>query len=160
MTIQVGEKIPSVKLTRVGENGPEPVSTDELFAGKKVVLFAVPGAFTPTCSAKHLPGFVEQADALKAKGVDEILCVAVNDAFVMSAWGKDQKTDRKVTMLADGDAVLTKALGLELDLTGKGLGVRSQRFSALVEDGVVKSLNVDPGGSFEKSSAEVMLRAL
>ncbi len=160
MTIQVGEKIPSVTLMRAGENGPEPVSTDELFAGKKVVLFAVPGAFTPTCSAKHLPSFVEHAGELKAKGVDEIACVAVNDVFVMSAWGKDQKADGKVTMLADGDAALTKALGLELDLTGKGLGLRSQRFSLLVEDGVVKSLNVDPGGSYEKSSAEVMLRTL
>lgn len=160
MTIQVGEKIPSVTLMRAGAKGPEPVTTDELFAGKKVVLFAVPGAFTPTCSAKHLPSFVEHADELKAKGVDEIACVSVNDVFVMSAWGKDQKADGKVTMLADGDAALTKALGLELDLTGKGLGLRSQRFSLLVEDGVVKSLNVDPGGSFEKSSAEVMLRAL
>ncbi len=160
MTIQVGEKIPSVTLTRMGEKGPEPISTDQLFAGKKVVLFAVPGAFTPTCSAKHLPSFVEHADELKAKGVDDIACVSVNDVFVMSAWGKDQKADGKVTMLADGDAQLTKALGLELDLSGKGLGVRSQRFSMLVEDGVVKSINVDPGGSYEKSSADVMLRQL
>ena len=160
MTIQVGEKIPSVTLTRMGKQGPEPITTDELFAGKKVVLFAVPGAFTPTCSAKHLPSFVEHADELKAKGVDEIVCASVNDVFVMQAWGQHQKADDKVTMLADGDALLTKALGLELNLAGKGLGLRSQRFSMLIEDGVVKSLNVDPGGSYEKSSAETMLREL
>jgi glutaredoxin/glutathione-dependent peroxiredoxin len=160
MTIQVGEKIPSVTLTRMGEKGPEPITTDELFGGKKVVLFAVPGAFTPTCSAKHLPSFVEHADELKAKGIDEIICTSVNDVFVMGAWGKDQKADGKVMMLADGEALLTKALGLELDLTGKGLGLRSQRFSMLVEDGVVKSLSVDPGGSYEKSSAQAMLREL
>lgn len=158
MTIQVGEKVPSVTLTRMGDKGPEPISTDDLFAGKKVVLFAVPGAFTPTCSAKHLPGFVEHADALKTKGIDEVACVSVNDVFVMGAWGKEQKAAAKVTMLADGDAQLTRALGLELDLTGKGLGVRSQRYAMLVEDGIVKSLNVDPGGSFDKSSAEAMLR--
>src|SRR5512134_2644029 len=160
MTIQVGEKIPSVTLTRMGEKGPEPISTDELFAGKKVVLFAVPGAFTPTCSARHLPSFLEHADALKAKGVDEIVCASVNDIFVMQAWGQNQQADGKVILLADGDAMLTKALGLELDLTGKGLGLRSQRYSMLVEDGVVKSLNVDPAGSYEKSSAEEILRQL
>jgi peroxiredoxin len=160
MPIQVGEKIPTVTLTRIGENGPEPISTDDLFAGKKVVLFAVPGAFTPTCSARHLPSFLEHADALKAKGVDEIVCASVNDIFVMQAWGQNQQADGKVIMLADGDAMLTKALGLELDLTGKGLGLRSQRYSMLVEDGVVKSLNVDPAGSYEKSSAEEMLRQL
>jgi peroxiredoxin len=160
MPIQVGEKIPTVTLTRMGEKGPEPISTDELFAGKKVVLFAVPGAFTPTCSARHLPSFLEHADALKAKGVDEIVCTSVNDAFVMQAWGQNQQCDGKVVMLADGDAALTKALGLELDLTGKGLGLRSQRYSMLVEDGVVKSLNIDPAGSYEKSGAEEMLRQL
>jgi peroxiredoxin len=160
MTIQVGEKIPTVTLTRMGEKGPEPITTDDLFAGKKVVLFAVPGAFTPTCSAKHLPSFIEHADALKAKGVDDIVCASVNDVFVMHAWGQNQQADGKVTMLADGDAMLTKALGLELNLTGKGLGMRSQRFSMLVEDGVVKSLSVDPAGSYEKSSAEEMLRQL
>jgi peroxiredoxin len=160
MPIQVGEKIPTVTLTRMGEKGPEPISTDELFAGKKVVLFAVPGAFTPTCSARHLPSFLEHADALKAKGVDEIVCTSVNDAFVMQAWGQNQQADGKVVMLADGDAALTKALGLELDLTGKGLGLRSQRYSMLVEDGVVKSLNIDPAGSYEKSGAEEMLRQL
>jgi peroxiredoxin len=160
MPIQVGEKIPTVTLTRIGENGPEPISTDDLFASKKVVLFAVPGAFTPTCSARHLPSFLEHADALKAKGVDEIVCASVNDIFVMQAWGQNQQADGKVIMLADGDAMLTKALGLELDLTGKGLGLRSQRYSMLVEDGVVKSLNVDPAGSYEKSSAEEMLRQL
>jgi peroxiredoxin len=160
MPIQVGEKIPTVTLTRMGEKGPEPISTDELFAGKKVVLFAVPGAFTPTCSARHLPSFLEHADALKAKGIDEIVCTSVNDAFVMQAWGQNQQADGKVVMLADGDAALTKALGLELDLTGKGLGLRSQRYSMLVEDGVVKSLNIDPAGSYEKSGAEEMLRQL
>jgi glutaredoxin/glutathione-dependent peroxiredoxin len=160
MTIQVGEKIPSITLTRMGEKGPEPITTDDLFAGKKVVLFAVPGAFTPTCSARHLPSFLEHADALKAKGVDEIVCASVNDIFVMQAWGQNQQADGKVILLADGDAMLTKALGLELDLTGKGLGLRSQRYSMLVEDGVVKSLNVDPAGSYEKSSAEEILRQL
>jgi peroxiredoxin len=160
MTIQVGEKIPSITLTRMGEKGPEPITTDDLFAGKKVVLFAVPGAFTPTCSARHLPSFLEHADALKARGVDEIVCASVNDIFVMQAWGQNQQADGKVILLADGDAMLTKALGLELDLTGKGLGLRSQRYSMLVEDGVVKSLNVDPAGSYEKSSAEEILRQL
>jgi peroxiredoxin (alkyl hydroperoxide reductase subunit C) len=144
----------------MGEKGPEPITTDDLFAGKKVVLFAVPGAFTPTCSARHLPSFLEHADALKAKGVDEIVCASVNDIFVMQAWGQNQQADGKVILLADGDAMLTKALGLELDLTGKGLGLRSQRYSMLVEDGVVKSLNVDPAGSYEKSSAEEILRQL
>lgn len=160
MTIQVGEKIPSVTLMRMGADGPEAVSTDDLFAGKKVALFAVPGAFTPTCSAKHLPSFVEHAGDLKQKGVDAIVCVSVNDVFVMNAWGKDQKVGDKVMMVADGDAQLTKALGVELDLQGKGLGLRSQRFSMLVEDGVVKSVDVDPAGKYEKSSAEAMLAHL
>lgn len=160
MTIQVGEKVPSVTLMRMGSTGPEPVSTDELFAGRKVALFAVPGAFTPTCSAKHLPSFVAQSDALRQKGVESIVCVAVNDVFVMNAWGKDQNVGDKVIMAADGDAALTKALGLELDMHGKGLGLRSQRYAMLVEDGVVKALNVDPGGKFEKSSAEELLAGL
>lgn len=160
MTIQVGEKIPSVTLMRMGASGPEAVSTDDLFAGKKVVLFAVPGAFTPTCSAKHLPSFVEHSEELQRKGVDSIVCVAVNDVFVMDAWGKEQKTADKVMMTADGDAMLTKALGLELDLNGKGLGLRSQRFAMLVDDGVVKSISIDPPGTYEKSSAETMLSQL
>src|ERR1041384_4310273 len=126
MSIKVGDKMPKGKSTRMGANGPEPLGTDDLFKGKKVVLFAVPGAFTPTCSAKHLPGFVQNADKLKQKGVDAIACVAVNDAFVMEAWGKSQNTDSKVMMLADGSAHFAKALGLDLDLMDKGLGMRSQ----------------------------------
>lgn len=160
MTIQVGDKVPSVDLAVMGENGPEGVSTDDLFKGKKVIVFGVPGAFTPTCSAKHLPGFVQHADALKQKGVDSIACVSVNDAFVMGAWGKDQNVGDKVVMLADGSAKLAKALGLELDLTERGLGVRNQRYAMLVEDGVVKSIEIDSAGTFEKTSAESMLSTL
>lgn len=160
MTIQVGDKVPSVDLAVMGESGPEGISTDDLFKGKKVIVFGVPGAFTPTCSAKHLPGFVQHADALKQKGVDSIACVSVNDAFVMGAWGKDQNVGDKVVMLADGSAKLAKALGLELDLTERGLGMRNQRFAMLVEDGVVKSIDVDAAGTFEKTSAESMLSAL
>ncbi len=142
---------------RMGANGPEAVGTDELFKGKKVAFFGVPGAFTPTCSAKHLPGFVQHAAALKSKGIDAIVCTAVNDVFVMSAWGKDQNVGDKVMMVADGDAALTKACGLELDLHGKGLGLRNQRFSMVVEDGVVKVMHIDPPGSFDKTSAETLL---
>ena len=156
MTIAVGDKIPSVKVMRWGSDGPEALTTDDLFKGKKVALFGVPGAFTPTCSAKHLPGFVAQADALKAKGVDAIVCISVNDVFVMNAWGKDQDVGDKVAMIADGDAAFTKAAGLELDLTGKGLGLRNQRFSMLVDNGVVKVLNIDASG-FDKTSAETLL---
>ena len=157
MTIKVGDTIPAAKLTQGTPEGPKEVSTEELFKGKTVVLFGVPGAFTPTCSAKHLPGYVEQAAALKAKGVDEIWCVSVNDAFVMGAWGREQGTDGKVRMLADGSALWTKALGLELDLIQRGMGVRSQRYSALIEDGVVKTLNVEAAGKFEVSDAATML---
>jgi glutaredoxin/glutathione-dependent peroxiredoxin len=157
MTIKVGDKLPSVKMMRWGEKGPEAVTTDELFKGKKVAFFGVPGAYTPTCSAKHLPGFVQSADELKAKGVDAIVCTSVNDVFVMNAWGKDQSCGSKVLMVADGDAEFTKATGLELDLNGKGLGLRNQRFSMLVDDGIVKVLNIDPPGSFEKTSAEQLL---
>lgn len=158
MTIKVGDKLPSVNLMQWGENGPEAVTTDELFKGKKVAFFGVPGAFTPTCSAKHLPGFVQHADELKAKGVDAIVCTSVNDVFVMNAWGKDQQCGEKVAMVADGDGTFTKAMGLELDLHGKGLGLRNQRFSMLVDDGTVKILNIDPaGGSFGKTSAETLL---
>lgn len=160
MTIQVGDKIPSVTLMQMGENGPEAVSSDDLFAGRTVALFGVPGAFTPTCSAKHLPGFIEQEAALKAKGVDAIVCTAVNDVFVMDAWGKAQKAGDAVMMVADGDANLTKAAGLELDLTGKGLGLRCQRFALVAEDGVVKSLAIDPPGAFAASSAESVLKTL
>ncbi len=160
MTIKVGDKIPSGTLTTMTSEGPKPVSTDDLFKGKKVVLFAVPGAFTPTCSAKHLPGFVQSADAIKAKGVDTIACVAVNDAFVMGAWGKDQKAEGKVQMLADGSGKFADAVGLSLDLTERGMGKRSQRYSMIVDDGVVKSINVEQGGAFEVSDANTILKQL
>ena len=156
MAIAVGDKIPSVTLTKLTPTGPEPVSTEFFFAGRKVALFSVPGAFTPTCSAKHLPGFVEQADALKAKGVDEIACTAVNDAFVMGAWCKAGGADA-VTMLADGNAEFATALGLTMDGSKFGMGTRGQRFSMVVSDGVVEQLNVEAGGEFRVSSAEYML---
>jgi len=157
MTIKVGDKIPSATLYRLGDNGPEAVTTDDLCAGKKVVLFGLPGAFTPTCSAKHVPGFVQNAAALKAKGVDTIACVSVNDAFVMGAWGKDQGAGGKVEMLGDGSAELTKKMGIELDLTARGLGVRSRRFSMLLDNGVVKTLNLEEGGGLEISGADTLL---
>jgi len=157
MTIKVGDKIPSATLYRMGEKGPEAVTTEQLFAGKKVALFGVPGAFTPTCSAKHVPSYMQNAAALKAKGVYTIACMAVNDAFVMGAWGKDQGTAGKVEMLADGSAELTKKMGIELDLGARGLGTRSRRFSMLVDDGVVKKLNLEEGGAYEVSSAEALL---
>ena len=160
MTIRVGEKMPQGQFTVMGANGPEPLSTDALFKGKKVVLFSVPGAFTPTCSAKHLPGFVEKAGDLKAKGVDTIACLAVNDVFVMSAWGKAGNADGKVTMLADGNGDYARALGLELDASKFGMGQRGKRFSMIVEDGVVKQLNVEPPGEFGVSSAETALNQL
>jgi peroxiredoxin len=160
MTIKVGERIPSATLQRKTADGIQSVSTDEFFKGRKVVLFAVPGAFTPTCSAKHLPGFVKNADAIRGKGIDEVACVAVNDAFVMDAWGRDQHADGKVTMLADGSAKFARALGLDLDLMERGLGVRSQRYAMVVEDGVVKLLNVEEAGAFDKSSAETVLASL
>jgi peroxiredoxin len=160
MAIAVGQKIPSGTLTKMTAEGPKPVSTDDLFSGKKVVMFAVPGAFTPTCSAKHLPGFVEKADAIRAKGVDTIACLSVNDVFVMDAWGKDQKTGGKVEMLADGSAAFTKALGTTLDLTERGLGVRSTRYSMIVDNGVVKQVNMEQGGAFEVSDADTILKQL
>src|SRR5215831_14050211 len=161
MTITVGDKLPSVTLRQVTPEGPKEVTTDEFFRGRKVALFAVPGAFTPACSQRHLPGFVDKAADIKRKGVDEVACVAVNDAAVMTAWGKDQKTEGKVTMLADGSGDLTRALGLELDLTKAGLGIRSKRYSMLVDNGVVRSLNVEQQpGQVEVSSADAMLRAL
>jgi peroxiredoxin len=160
MAIAVGEKIPSAKLKTMTAEGPKDISTDDIFNGKRVVLFAVPGAFTPTCSAKHLPGFVEKAADIKGKGIDTIACLAVNDAFVMGAWGKAQNTGEKVLMLADGAAAFTKQLGLDLDLTGPGMGVRSKRYAMLVDNGVVKALNVEAPGAFEVSSAEAMLKAL
>ena len=137
--------------------GPNSFKVSDLVKGKKIAVFGLPGAFTPTCSAKHVPGYVSNFDALKAKGVDEILCVSVNDAFVMGAWAKDQKTLGKVRMFGDGSAAWTKALGLELDLVAKGMGVRMQRFSMLVQDGVIKTLNIEGPGKFEVSNAETML---
>jgi len=160
MTIGIGDAIPSVKLMQAAAEGPKEISTDEIFKGKKVVMFAVPGAFTPTCSAKHLPGFVQNVDALKAKGVDKVVCVAVNDAFVLAAWAKDQGVDGRIMMLADGAAQFTKALGLELDLMGRGMGVRSQRYSLVAENGKVTHLAVEPPGGFDVSSAESVLAAL
>ena len=165
MTVNVGDRVPEGTLTEFIETetegctlGPNSFQVSELVRGKKIALFAVPGAFTPTCSAKHLPGFVEKADALKAAGVDEIWCVSVNDAFVMGAWGREQKTGGKVRMLADGSAQWTRALGLTLDLEARGMGVRSQRYSALLDDGVVKALNVEAGGKFEVSDADSLLK--
>ena len=160
MAIAVGEKIPSAKLKTMTAEGPKDISTDDIFNGKKVVLFAVPGAFTPTCSAKHLPGFVEKAAEIKGKGVDTIACLAVNDAFVMGAWGKAQNTGDKILMLADGAAAFTKQLGLDLDLTGPGMGVRSKRYAMVVDNGTVKALQVEAPGAFEVSSADAILKAL
>ncbi len=160
MTIKVGDKIPSVTLTQATADGPKPVSTDEFFKGRTVALFAVPGAFTPTCSAKHLPGFKQNAGALKGKGVDEIACISVNDAFVMRAWGEDQAVGEDVAMLADGNGDFAKAIGLQMDGTKFGMGPRSQRYSMVVEDGVVTSLNVEAPGEFKVSSADYMLAAL
>jgi peroxiredoxin len=160
MTIKVGDTIPSMKLMMATDDGPKEVSTDEIFAAKKVVLFGVPGAFTPTCSARHLPGFVDNAETMRSKGVDTIACIAVNDAFVMNAWGKQQGIDGRVTLLADGSAIFTKAMGLELDLMGRGMGVRSQRFALIAEDRKVTHLAIEPPGGFDVSKAESVLAAL
>ena len=159
MTIKIGDNIPSVSLAHMSQSGPSGLTSDELFGGKRVVLFAVPGAFTPTCSAAHLPGFVANADKIKAKGVDEIVCISVNDAFVMDAWGKAQNAG-DIHMVADGSGEFAKATGLELDLVGRGLGMRSQRYAMVVEDGVVTHLHVDEAGALEKSSAESVLDLL
>ena len=160
MTIKVGDTIPSMKLMSAGAEGPKEVSTSEIFDGKKVVVFAVPGAFTPTCSAKHLPGFVENIEALHAKGVDTVVCLAVNDAFVMGAWAKEQNVDGRIVMLADGSAAFTKALGLELDLVSRGMGVRAQRFAMVVDHGKVTQLSVEQPGGFDVSRAEAVLAHL
>ncbi|QIG80051.1 peroxiredoxin [Stakelama tenebrarum] len=157
MTIAVGDRVPHTTFVKMTENGPDQVDSEDFFKGRKVALFSVPGAFTPTCSAKHLPGFIEKEAELKAKGVDEIACTAVNDAFVMNAWGKDAGVGDKVTMLADGNAAFAKAVGLEMDGSGFGMGTRGQRFSMLVNDGVVEQLNVEAPGEFKVSSAEYML---
>ena len=160
MTIKVGDKVPAATFTTFGPDGPGPLTTDDLFKGKKVALFAVPGAFTPTCSAKHLPSFKQHADDLKAKGVDTIACVSVNDVFVMKAWGENQGVGTDILMLADGNGDFTRAVGLELDASRFGMGPRSQRYSMIVDDGVVKELNVESGGEYRVSSAEYMLEQL
>jgi len=160
MTLKVGDTVPSATFMTFGPDGPKPITGDELFKGKTVALFAVPGAFTPTCSAKHLPGFKTNAAELKAKGVDTIACVSVNDVFVMKAWGESQGVGGDVLMLADGNGDFTKAVGLELDASRFGMGPRSQRYSMIVKDGVVKELNVEQGGEFKVSSAEYLLAQL
>ena len=159
MTVKVGDKVPSATMKMMGEKGPQDISTADLFGGKKVVLFAVPGAFTPTCSAAHLPGFVVNADKIKAKGVDAIVCVSVNDAIVMDAWSKDKNAE-EIMMVGDGNGDFTEAMGLVLDGSGFGLGKRSQRYAMIVEDGVITTLNVETGPAFELSSAEKILEAL
>jgi peroxiredoxin len=158
--IKVGDPIPNITVTAATPDGPQAMETDAIFKGKKVVLFAVPGAFTPTCSVRHLPGFVENADAMKTKGVDTIACIAVNDVFVMGAWAKDQGTDGKILMLADGSGDFARAVGLELDLVARGLGMRSQRYALVAEDGIVSFLGVEEGAAFEASKAETVLAAL
>ena len=160
MAISVGDKLPSVTLYKMGSDGPEVVSTDDYCAGRRVVIFGVPGAFTPTCSAQHVPGFMQNADAIKAKGVDAIACVSVNDAFVMGAWARDQGTGETIDMLADGNGELAKGMDIELDLAARGLGVRGKRFALVAEDGVVKHLALQDGGELTTSSAEETLKAL
>ncbi len=160
MTIKAGEKMPAGTLKRMTKEGPKDITTEELFKGKRVVLFSVPGAFTPTCDAKHLPGFVELADAIKAKGVDTIACMAVNDVFVMNAWGKSSSVGDKILMLADGNGDYARALGLELDAKGYGMGVRGQRFALVVKDGTVTHVNVEAPGQFKVSAAEHVLGEL
>lgn len=160
MTIKTGDRLPQTTFRKMGENGPEAVDSAEFFKGRRVALFSVPGAFTPTCSARHLPGYVDNAEALKAKGIDEIACTAVNDAFVMGAWGKATGADGKVTLLGDGNGEFANAVGLTMDGSGFGLGQRGQRFSMVVNDGVVEQLNVEAPGEFKVSSAEHMLGQL
>ncbi len=160
MPIKVGDKVPDATFMEMTADGPAPVKSSDLFAGKTVALFAVPGAYTPTCSARHLPGFVEKAGEFKTKGVDEIACTAVNDVFVMNAWGQSAGVDGKVRLLADGNGAFAKAIGLELDASGFGMGHRSQRYSMLVRDGVVTELNIEEGGAFKVSSADYLLGQL
>ena len=160
MSIKVGDRIPQTNFVKATPEGPQPVSSDEFFKGRKVALFSVPGAFTPTCSARHLPGFVDKAEDLKAKGIDEIACTAVNDAFVMGAWSDSAEAGDKVTMLADGNGDFANAVGLEMDGTKHGMGKRGQRYSMIVNDGVVEQLNVEEPGAFNVSSADYMLERL
>lgn len=160
MSINVGDTVPAMTLIKATADGPAPLATADLFDGRTVALFSVPGAFTPTCSARHLPGYVENAAAMKAKGVDEIVCVSVNDAFVMNAWGKSAGADENVTMVADGNGDFSKALGLTFDGSAFGMGVRGQRFSMIIKDGVVAELNIEPPGAFGVSSAEHLLGQL
>ncbi len=159
MSIKKGDKIPAAKFTHMTADGPKEITSDELFGGKKVLLFALPGAFTPTCSAAHLPGFVANADKIKAKGVDDIVCLSVNDAFVMDAWGKSQNAD-EIHMVADGNGDFARAAGLVLDLTARGMGVRSQRYAMIVDDGTVTDVAVEAPGKFEVSGAEAMMAKL
>ena len=160
MGVQVGDSIPEATMNIMGDKGPQKITTAELFAGKKVVLFAVPGAFTPTCSVQHLPGFLEKNSDLKEKGVDVIACVSVNDPFVMKAWGEDRSVGDDVMMLSDGNGEFTAAIGLEMDGSGFGLGTRSQRYAMIIDDGVVSALNVEPGPGLDVSSAETILGLL
>jgi peroxiredoxin len=160
MTIKVGDKLPNVTLTEATAEGPRPVTTDDFFKGKKVALFAVPGAFTPTCSAKHLPGFKQQSEDIRGKGVDVIACISVNDAFVMRAWGEDQAVGDDIVMLADGGADFSRAIGLEFDASKFGMGLRSQRYSMIVDDGVVTQLNIEQPGEFKVSAADYLLAQL
>ena len=160
MTIKVGDRVPAMTFKQQTPDGISDLTTDKLFGGKTVVLFAVPGAFTPTCSAKHVPSFVNNFDKLLAKGVDTVACVSVNDVFVMGAWGRDQKSDGKVVMLADGNGEFTKAVGLEMDARGYGMGIRSQRYALVAKDGVVTVLNIEAPGAFEVSSGDAILQAL
>ena len=160
MTIQVGDRLPSATLTIMTAEGPKPLTTSELCEGKKVVLFAVPGAFTPTCSVQHLPGYVDNAQSLKDKGVDTVACVSVNDPFVMGAWGKDREVGEDLMMLSDGNGDFTAAIGLEMDGSGFGLGTRSQRYAMIIDDGVVSTLNVESGPGLDVSSAETILLEL
>ena len=167
MTIKVGDRLPEGNVQEFIEVegngctvGPNTFKVQDITKGKKIAIFGLPGAFTPTCSAKHVPSYVQNFDKLRAKGIDEVWCISVNDAFVMGAWGRDQKAGGKVRMMADGSAIFTRALGLDMDLTARGMGVRSQRYSMLVDNGVVKAVNVEQPGKFEVSDAETMLKAL
>ena len=160
MTIQVGDKLPSVELWYKDEDGVKSINSDELFAGNRVVVFALPGAYTPTCSASHVPGYVVHADEILARGVDRIVCLSVNDAFVMGAWGEQQNVEDRVMMIADGSAHFTRAVGLDLDLDARGMGIRSQRYAMVVNDGVVELLNVEQPGEFKVSDAETILASL